>query len=369
MSSRRIRLRPAAVVPVALLTLTSCGETPPSPEPLRPVRTVTAYATGASRDRVFAGTARAGQEIDLSFRVPGTVERVDVRVGESVRAGQVLATLESRDYEIRVQQAEASLAQARASSRSTQADLERVRELWENGNAPQSELDAARARAESTAAQVEAAEQALEAARRQLDYTRLVAPVAGAIASVDAEVNENVGQGQKIAVLASGSRPEVEVAMPEVLISGVREGQPVTVSFDALPGEALDAVVTEVGVATTGTGTTFPVTVRLSKPAREVRSGMAAEVAFRFRAQGGEELIYLPPQAVAEDREGRFVYVLEPSDEAGVGVVRRTPVRVGELTADGIEIVDGIEEGAEVVTAGVSRLTDGKKVRRLDPEA
>jgi multidrug efflux system membrane fusion protein len=369
--SNRDNSRPGglAVTLAAALLMAACGGPPPPPEPLRPVRSTRVFATSGSRDRTFSGTARAGREINLSFRVPGTVDRLNVRVGEKVRPGQLLASLESRDYEIRVQQAEATLAQARATSRSAGANLERVRGLWEDGNAPQSELDAARAQAESAAAQAEAAEKTLEVARRQLAYSRLVAPVEGAIASVDVEVDENVRQGQTVVVLASGSRPEIAVAMPEVLIAHVREGQPVTVSLDALPGDAFDAVVTEVGVATTGTATTFPVTVRLVRPNGQVRSGMAADVTFRFRENGGEKWIYLPSHAVSEDRDGRFVYVLEPTDEPGVGIVRRTPVEVGNLTADGIEIRDGLTDGVEVVTAGVRRLTDGQKVRLPEPEA
>ena len=62
------------------------------------------------------------------------------------------------------------------------------------------------------------------------------------------------------------------------------------------------------------------------------------------------------------------MFVLEPSDDAGVGVVRRTPVEVGRFTADGLEVASGLSEGQQVVTAGVSRLTDGQRVRLLDDE-
>ncbi len=353
----------------APLLASGCADAPPPEEILRPVLTTTVYARGASRERTFPGTARAGRETELSFRVPGTVERLAVKVGDTVRAGQLIARLEQRDYEIAVSQTEAALAQAAAALRNAESDLERVRGLWEASNASQDQLDAALARQQSSSAQVDGARQSLEAARRRLDYTNLRAPVDGAIASVSVEVNENVNQGQKVVLLTSGARSEVEVAIPEVLISQIREGDAVTVSFDAMPGTEFDGVVTEVGVAATGTATTFPVKVRLGRAGSDVRSGMAANVRFRFETGNGGERIYLPTHAVAGDLDGRFVFVLEPAAEPGVGVVRRTPVEVGLLTADGLQILSGLSEGQRVVTAGVRRLSDGQRVKLLVPEA
>jgi multidrug efflux pump subunit AcrA (membrane-fusion protein) len=88
------------------------------------------YRTGADRVRTFSGTARAGVESRLSFRVAGTVERVAVKVGDTVRPGQMLAELDPRDYELQVEDAEASLAQARARARNAESNLDRVRGLY-----------------------------------------------------------------------------------------------------------------------------------------------------------------------------------------------------------------------------------------------
>jgi len=344
--------------------IVGCGSPPPPPEILRPVRTELVETSGGIRTRSFSGVARAGQETELSFRVSGTVDRMAARVGESVSAGQLLARLETEDFEIRMRQAQANLARAEANARNAEANLDRIRSLWENNNASQNDLDSARANAEATQAQVEASERDLEGAQRQLGYTRLIAPVAGAIADVPVDVNENVTQGQMVVLLTSGSQPEVEVAMPGVLIARVHEGDEVDVLFDALPGVAHEAVVTEVGVAATGTATTFPVTVRLADGNSSIRPGMSAQVAFRFESGADEESIYLPAVAVGEDRGGRHVFVLETSGELGVGTVRRRAVEVNEeLAPEGIRILSGLTEGEVVVTAGVRRLRDGQRVK------
>ena len=347
----------------SLAVLAACGtEIPEAPPQLRPVRYVTVASSSAGFASVYAGVARASVESRLSFRVAGTIDRLPTRVGDRVRRGQTLARLDSTDYDLEVERAQASLAQARASLRRGQADYARARALYENNNIAKSDLDAARAASESAQAQVDAAQKALEQSRQKLGYTLLQAPLDGAIAEVAVEVNESVSAGQAVVLLTSGSLPEVVSAVPEVLISQVAKGQPVQVAFDALPARTFPAEITEVGVAASSSSA-FEVTAKLLESSPEIRSGMSAEVTFRFPDPAGRS-IYLPPVAVGEDDAGRFVFVLEGGD-GGEGQVRRRDVTVGELTQQGLGIRAGIEPGERVVTAGVRRLSDGMAVRVL----
>lgn len=236
--------------------------------------------------------------------------------------------------------------------------------LYESQNAPQNAYDSALATAESARAAVESSERQLDLARRRLEYTALRSPIAGAVASVEAEANENVAAGQPIALITAGSRPEVTVSIPEGLIGRISRGDAVEVTFAAYADRVIPATVTEVGVAATGSGTTFPVTARLDENAPEIRSGMAADVTFRVAEDDRHYPMVLPSTAVVEDRDGRFVFVLEAGD-TGVGVVRRRDVRIGELRGDGMEIIEGLEVGERVVTAGARRLSDGQEVRLL----
>lgn len=359
----------ATFLGIAVLCV-ACGREEIAAEPkLRPVRTEVVTPSGEERLRTFSGTFRAGLESRLSFRVPGRVRQLPVAVGQSVSAGQLIAALDSRDYELQVQEVQASLTRALASKRNVDAERDRVRELYENDNASLSQWDQARAVAESAAAQVESLENRLELARRQLDYTRLTAPVAGAIATISVEVNENVQAGQPIVKLSSRSMTEVGVDLPGSVITAIREGDTALVECDALPGELFDAFVTEVGVTASG-ATTYPVTVQLAARNDRVRPGMAAEVTFRLTSSDAEgDRIFVPAVAVGEDRDGRFVFLAEPQDE-GNAVVRRHPVTVGGLTKgdqhDRIEILAGLAEGDVIVTAGVRRLEDGRRVRLME---
>ncbi len=351
---------------LGLLVMACGGEEEPEPI-LRPVRYMQVFATGGTRTRSFSGSAQASLESSLSFRVSGTIERLPVEVGDAVRPGQLIAVLDDEDYRVQVQEAEASLAQARAQERNAEANYARVRLLYESNNASKSDLDAARANYESAAATVSASEQRLELTRLQLGYTRLVAPVAGAVATVDIEVNEHVRPGQAIVMVTSGARHKVAVRVPGVLIAQIREGQPVTATFDATPGRSFPASVTEVGVAATGVGATFPVTVLLDEADPDIRSGMAAEVSFRFESDDRRERFIVPAFAVGEDRDGRFVFIVEPGEE-GRGIVRRRAVEAGELTTEGMVIFEGLSDGDLLITAGVSRIQDGLTVRLKDPK-
>lgn len=345
-----------------------CQEAPEAETVLRPVRYQEVSTSTSARLRTYAGVARAGLETQLSFRVSGTALSVPVVVGQKVARNEMLARLDRTDYELRVQEALAGLAQAEAAARNAGSDYDRVRGLYENNNASRRELDGARANYESSQAQVTAVQKRLEQARQQLSYCVLRAPVDGTVASIDVEVNENVQAGQKLFLLTGGEEIEVEVALPELLIADVELGQKVDVTFDALPDRVFSALVTEAGVAAVGTATTFPVTVKLDDSDPGIRSGMAAEVGFRFATKGSAGRILLSAVAVGEDREGRFVFVLEPQGE-GRGTVRRQAVTVGELTAEGLEVTSGVKDGDLVVTAGVRRLGDGETVLIQEPAA
>ena len=356
-----------ALTTAAVLISCEADKVEQLPTPVRPVRFQQVYATGGMRTRTFTGVAKAGIESRISFKVPGTIEILRPKVGDLVREGGLIAELDPRDYELLVEEAEASLAQARAMAVKAEADFGRVRGLFERDNASQGEYDGARAARNSARAQVRAIEKRLESAKLRLSYTRLESPIDGAAAAVPVEVNENVQAGQPIVVLNSGIRPEVEVAIPEILIGEIRKGASVTVTFDATGERSFGGAVTEVGVSSTPGLTTYPVTVSLSRASKDIRPGMAAETAFRFGSGDDRVRFILPPHAVVEDREGNFVYVVKGEGE-GLGTVERRSVLVGELVGAGLEVLEGLSDGESVVTVGASRIEDGQRVKITEPD-
>jgi len=355
-------------VVLALGATTACSKGPAERKLLpRPVRVHQVAATSGVPTRTFSGTAKAGSESKLSFKVQGSLQQLPVKVGETVKRGQLIAKLDQRDFKLQLGEAQAALGQASAQSRNAQAEYERVRKLYENRNASLKDFDAARAAADSARASVAAGRQRVSLARSQLDYCSLEAPLDGEIAAVPVDVNENVKAGQTIAVLNSGTRPEVAMAVPESLIINVTAGDHATVTFDALPDRRFDALVTEVGVAATG-DTTFPVVVQLTEAHPGVRAGMAAEVTVEFGKVDPKQRIFIPSHTVLEDSKGRFVFVARPvrkgtQDASTEAVIERRQVRIGRLSAEGIEILEGLKPGDWVVDSGVRFVEPKMRVR------
>jgi RND family efflux transporter MFP subunit len=356
-----------ALAAFALIALAACEAEPPAAEPqIRPVRYARVMAAGDVEVRTFSGSARAELESDLSFKVSGTLTELPVAVGDTVPSGAVIARIAPADYAVLAEQAEAGLAQARAQERNASAVYERTRGLYENRNASASDLDAARAAYESAQASVRAAAQQLEAARLQLSYTRLYSPADCTIAQQLVEINQNVSAGQPIVRVNCGACAEIVVNVPEVYIDRVSEGMPASIDVGAVGLSDLAGNVSEVGIATSQRGATYPVTIDLEEGCATIRSGMAADATIRLPALGERSDLLVPLVSVGEDGEGNFVWVLEPADtERGTWITRRRAVTIGLPTPDGIVITSGLDPGELIVTAGVRRVSADQTVRLL----
>lgn len=349
---------------IIVSSLAGCHEedTGPAEPILRSVRYTVVEGADDSRTRMFSGVIRAGDQSSLSFQIGGRVEKVAVKVGDSVAEGQLIASLDPSDARLALQQAQATLAQVRAQAESAKGTYERVRRLYTNRNASQQDLDNARALNDGAQSQVAAATQAVLRARRQYEYCRVTAPSAGVIRSLSISENEVVGPGQPIGDLQLGERLEVALDVPEVYINEVRRGAPATVTVAAADASDVKGTVFEVGIPMAGGGS-FPVTVRLTSPVTGVRAGLAAEVTFELEADpSAPKAIRVPLTAVGEDRNGRFVFVVA-NEKGEVGTVSRRPVTLGTIEGDRLQVLTGLESGTKVVTAGVSRIQDGLEVR------
>ena len=350
------------IVIISLVAFSSCGEEEKKEEVIRPVRYGEVFVTGGEQTRTFTGTSQAGISTNLSFKVSGTIQSIAVKVGDNVRRGQTLAELDPKDYRLQVQEAEAALVQAQSQAVNSKNNYERVRQLYENRTSSKSDLDAARAADESAQATVDRMQNSLELARRQLSYTVLKAPTNGTIASRMIEINENVQAGQTIAVLNVGKDMEVALGLPENVINNVQRDMRVQVAFPSLQNKSFQGVVGEVSPSVDPSSSTYPVRVRINNPSSDVKSGMSANVSFTFGSDSIEELLVVPTNAVGEDGEGNFVFVIKEEEDNYPRAIKKY-IEIGKLTSKGFEVLGGLSLGQKVATAGLQSLLDGQKVR------
>lgn len=354
-------------LPLVLIPFICACETQ-NPAPLapviRPIRTLTVGEANVDMPRSFSGITAAASDTPLSFRVSGKIDSLPVVIGMKVRKGDLIATLDSTDYTLSLNQARARLAQALAQLTQARAEYDRDRQLYEAEDISRSQMDRSLALFQSSRAQVTVAEETVRLAARQLQYTKLLAPLAGAISMVPVEAHQTVAAGQPIAMLSAAGKLEMAVGIPESLIAMLHVGDTAQIVFDAFAGNVFDAVVIEVGIQATNAAV-YPVRLQIQNGDERLRPGMVGESIFTFKT--AKPFLTIPLEAVLSLPSGkRYVWIYR---EETSNVTRRE-ISVGKLTRSGIQVVTGLSPGDIIAIRGVHRLTEGLKVTLLpDTEA
>lgn len=331
---------------------------------VRPVRYQKVSLSGGKANRSFSGVSKAGVEANLSFKVSGTLRSINVKVGDKVKKGSLIASLDKTDLQLMYERATVALNNAKVQMQSAKSAFERVSALYENNNASLQDYEGARTAYESAKAMVSSNKRSLQLAGSQLSYGNLRAPMDGIVAQVTVEKNENVMTGQPVIELHSSDDCEVTVGVPETYISRIKEGEMVDVMFSSIADRRFKGTISEVSYTINSESSTYPVSIVLLKPTKEIRPGMAADVIFHFASDSSKDCIVVPVNTVAEDQKGRFVYTITEK-ENNLATVHKRSVRIGALTREGIEIVEGLEDGELIVTAGISKLSDSMIVKLL----
>ncbi|HEY4082597.1 MAG TPA: efflux RND transporter periplasmic adaptor subunit [Burkholderiaceae bacterium] len=355
----------ALLVTTAVLTLCACGRQEAAPEPERSVRTQVIHAGEADMHLEYAGEIRARNESRLGFRVGGKLLSRKVNLGDTVRAGQVLATLDAQDLVLAQDAAKAAMQAARVNRDQSGNDYKRFIELRDQGFISAAELERRENAFKAAQAQLEQARAQASAQSNQAGYAQLVSDVSGVVTNVDVDPGTVVGAGSPIVRVAQDGPRDVVFSVPEDQVARVRAAA-------SLPGA--------LKLRLWGTG----------QPERELSlrevSAQADPVTrtFLFKADAGrldlklgqtatvlltmpktEQIIKLPLSAVLEQQGKTSVWVLDPSS------MKVSPQAVQVSGADGNEVViaSGLKPGQEVVVAGVHVLTPGQKVKRYQAGA
>jgi RND family efflux transporter MFP subunit len=330
-----------------LLTFSACGsDTPAAPKAETPMR-VSVVSVGQVAEAPSieaAGSAALRKEIPLGFTSPGRIARIYVQEGDRVRAGQVLAVLDTTTVAATVDTAVAERDRAGA-------ELRRIKTLFEQGWVT-------RARLESAEAAARTAEANLRSRRFSLETARVLAPSSGIILARQAEPAQIVDAGTPIVTLGdSGSGFVLRALLSDRDAVRVRPGISAQITFEALPGPPLAGKVIEVGGRSDRGSGAFTVEIALAADAR-LRSGLVGRARIAAPAAGGSTRLVIPPTAIFSARadEG-FVYVVGTDNRLRV---RR--VSLGQLDAAGSEVLSGLALGDTIVVSGLERLREGLRI-------
>ncbi len=368
-----------------------CGanstETTTTPD-LRPVKYITVGQNNISGQHIFTGLATPQQEAKLSFRVSGTINTIKVKIGERVRKGQILATIDATDYRVsldqslanvqnssaQIESSKAQLANAKANFVAAESNYKRYEKLYEvnsislsdfeqaksNYLSAQASYNAAKTQVEASRATNKSSESAARSASNQLAYTRMKAPFSGIISAINIEPNEIVTQGSPVIEINSETNPDIVIGVPENIISEITPSDEVIVRFNSIHDMEFNGSVYEIGY--NSTGSTYPVTIRLSENDTRIRPGMPASAEFSFMDHHSEpDALLVPPSAVGEDESGNFVFRIESKE--GKSICKKQKITVGKLNDTGFEVTSGLTVGDNVASAGLNILRDGMQVR------
>lgn len=288
-------------------------------------------------------TPQPGALAVLSAPAPGRVAAIHVGVGDPVRPGAALISLDRAPFESGYRQAVAARQAARQA-------FDRATRLGRAGIAPRKEVE----QAQAALAQAEAA---LVVARRSLELSVLRAPLAGVVNRVSATLDAQVDANQPLIEVVDPSRLEMRLALNPRDAARVRPGMPVMFSgADGSPDTLGMGTIVAVSATIDSVARSVEVRARIVRPARTVRIGET--VTARLTLGVTPNALIVPEGALVPDGNGYRVFVV---DDRGIAHAR--PVTVGVRARGGAQITDGVRVGDRVVTEGAYALTDSTPVR------
>jgi len=323
--------------------------------PAQPVLVAPAHYQSVTQPRILAATIRPRIESDLGFRVSGKVARRLVQNGDLVRKGEALLLLDTTDFKLQLEQAEAEVRAATQTVAQAEADEARTSTLNKDGWSPAAMLDKARAGAQEARSRLVRSQRAVELSHNALTYATLEADADGVVTATPVEPGQVVSAGQSAVRLARLGELEALVALPEIFIERARDATG-SLTLWSLPGRSYAVKLRELSPAAEGATRTYAARYTILNPDDAIRLGMSATLT--LTAGENDRAARLPLTAVFDHGRGPNVWVV---DEGGKLIARK--VTITRYEGQSALIASGVNDGENVVTLGVEKLDEGLLVR------
>jgi RND family efflux transporter MFP subunit len=414
----KIKLVVVTLLLVALgVFVTSCGgskannrteATPANAQPL-PVEVTTAAAIKRELPRFFeaTGSLAGDEQTDVAPQTSGKVVAVGVDIGSPVRRGQMLVRLDDAELKLRVEQAAAQVAQAKAAVRQAEEriglrsgqafdpnrvaevaaakvefdlaekNLRRAEKLIESGDVSRSFYDEQRARRDQLRERYEVAlaqarqnfagvevartnvanaEAQLALARKNLSYVNIPAPIDGYVTERTADLGEYVSPQEKVVTIVRTNPLRIRIDIPEQAIPEVRVGQSVSITTSAWPDRNFNGRVARIAPNVSATSRTMTVEAEIENSSGALKPGQFATV--RILQERAEPAVLIPARAVVTEAGVSRAFVIKD------GRAEQRVVQTGQTEGDLIEIKSGINADEQVATGNLEQLSDGVAVKQ-----
>ena len=327
---------------LVLMALSSCGEKKQTAaEQTVRVKVQEIHAEAVNGEQGFSGTIEEASGVSLSFASAGTIKRIYVDEGQTVRQGQLIGELDPTTMQNAYTISKTSLEQA-------QDTYKRMKELHDAGSLPEMQWISVENQLKSATAQ-----EAM--ARKSLADTKLYAPFSGYIASKDAEIGQNTSPGMPVVKLVNIGSVKVKISVPEDDVQRIQKGSSMKIVVPALGNREFSGRVTERGVSADPRSRTYEVKATIQNDDRQLLPGMICQ-AFTNYMQGTTG-VFIPANLVQLDSDNKTFVCVVNGDKA----VKREIIINGE-TAQGAQVGGGLSSGDKLIVVGQQKVSNGMKV-------
>jgi multidrug efflux system membrane fusion protein len=344
----------------------------PTPVEVQPVQ-----AFGGKDVKRFSAVLQPYDQVDLSFRVGGYVDRVaqakgierrmrPIQDGDHVARGTVLAQLHSVDYDARVGQAKASVAEAETQLAKAEIDNKRSSNLFASQSLTKPEYDAAKANFEASQARLESARGKLREATTSFNDTVLRAPFSATVLKRNVTQGSLASPGSPAFVLADTTVMKAVFGVPDKLIPKMKMGSPLSLYAEAFSATELRGKVSRVSASADPKSRIFEIEVSIPNPKDELKVGMITTLVIEEAVpEIGSPVVPIGALVASTKRPGQYA-VFVTTAERDRTKARLVEVELGKTLGNLIVIKSGPKLGDQIITSGSGLLRDGEAVEILD---
>lgn len=395
----------ALILSVGFTTLTGCGgsskNTSKEDVQSKNVKVITAKKSNITIENEFAGEIKPSDEAGVISKTPGKVKEVLVKVGDFVKEGDLLFTLDSDDVKAQLSQAQSGLAVTKTSLDKTLLQLQaeydqaklnlddetssfsRNKVLFDNGGLSKKEMDSSNTRLDLAKQRFDSAEKnirlfrndggmkstsiaqsqleqsaaSVELINSQLSNLNVRAPISGVVSIKNINVGEGVSSAAPAIVISNTAELNAEMNIPEGLINKFIKGQKLTITVQSLDDKTFDGEVSIIYPSMDTATRSYKVKIKLMGKSEEVKPGMFAKI--KLVVERKDDVVTIPSQAVFTENRVQYVYMVKDNK------VVKTSIKIGLSNDTVVEVTQGLNENDNLIIEGQSFLSDGEKINVL----
>lgn len=354
----------ATAISAVVLGFSACSNAPQEePQKKNPIVVEVALPT-SSQNTSFdvSGKVESKQVANISTKLMGYITKINVKVGDRVGQGQLLASIESQDIQARKAQAQAMVSEAEAAFANADKDYERFQQLYAQQSASTKELENMKLQYASAKSRLEAAKQARNEAAAMLTYTQLRAPFAGTVTQKLADQGSMASPGMPILTLEQAGVFQVKAILPENAIGNIKQGEPVTVTVKSI-NKTFRAKIDELSTSAQNTGGQYEMRVNIPSTEKEgLFAGQYANISLEKKgtaiANPSKGVILVPESSIVRKDQLTGIYTLS---ENGTALLRW--IRLGKSYGSNVEVLSGVAANEKIVVKMYGKLYNGAPVQ------